>query len=159
MLNLASPETVTHRTWSSGDRCATFLRDIWGPIRGVLNRNISFASAASRLLLEILPASRPMNLEGERTCVPEPLTGRDWAEILEFQPLPRLGFDEEKRLAREVRLPQPFSLPFQLHWSKKGMGKAEKCGGIKPTEYPSPAKPQPLLKSEHRSRPDDCTSA
>lgn len=53
MLNIAFSETVTHRTSSSGDCCATCLRDIWGPIRGILNRNVSFARAASRLVLHL----------------------------------------------------------------------------------------------------------
>lgn len=78
---------------SSGDPWDTCLGDIWRPMRGVLNRNVSFATAASKLLFKILPVPWFWGQRDGRR-VPEPLTSRDWAEIPEFQPLSRLGADE-----------------------------------------------------------------
>lgn len=69
MVNFVSPKLVAYRTQSSGDHCTTCLRDTWGPIMDALNRNLSFANAASRSL-EISTALCPTNLEAERgeTC-------------------------------------------------------------------------------------------
>lgn len=49
-----------------GDHCATCLRDSWGPTGAALDRNSSSASAAFRLLLEILSPLWPLSFEADR---------------------------------------------------------------------------------------------
>lgn len=62
----SSPETVSYRTRKSGDYSATCLRDSWGPTVAVLDRSRSSASAAFRLLLDILAPLWPLTFEADR---------------------------------------------------------------------------------------------
>lgn len=72
----------------------------------VWSRDRSSASAAFRLLLEILSPLWPLTFEAERRKMCPRVSHRGWAQIPEFQPLPRLA-----RLARELAtFPSPISL-------------------------------------------------